>query len=316
MHAYNELVSIIIPVYNVQDYLYECLNSVIEQSYTYLEIICVDDGATDNSGLICDEFSLKDPRVKVIHTSNQGLAMARNNGLDHATGKYIAFIDSDDSVEKDYILTLLTLLKKNNADISGCRFYRNSKDGQYIYPEENPNYDVILSPEQYIIRFYNDFGVFAPAWGKLYRASIWKDCRFYNRRFIEDAPMIRPIIMKCKQIAWCQKPLYFYRNRENSLINSVINPEATIDWLLNDIDFYTKNNMIRLNAVAQKTLCYSLCRIWNYCTFEQKKGYRTLYRNALIYIWIHRGNTLVQRLKYTFFYFSKIKRKGNRNPNI
>lgn len=308
MDIYDELVSIIIPVYNVQNYLKECLSSVLEQSYTNLEIICVDDGSKDNSGIICDEFSLKDHRLKVIHTLNHGLSMARNTGLDNATGKYIAFIDSDDSVEKEYILTLLTLLKMNNADISGCRFYRNAKDGQYIYPNENTKYDVVLDPEQYIVRFYNDFGVFAPAWGKLYKASLWENIRFYDRRFIEDAPMIRPIILKCKQIAWCQKPLYFYRNRETSLIHTIIDPNATIDWLLNDIDFYTKNNMKKLKVVAQKTLCYNLCQVWDYCTIEQKKNYRNLYQKALVSILIHRGNTLAQRLKYAYFYFTKIQK--------
>lgn len=309
MNYYDELVSIIIPVYNVQDYIEECLNSVLEQSYTNLEIICIDDGSKDNSGIICDNFSLKDNRLKVIHTVNQGLAMARNTGLDNATGKYIAFIDSDDAVEKDYILTLFKLLKDKNADIAGCRFYRNTKNGQYIYPNDNSEYDVILTPEQFIIRFYNDFGVFAPAWAKLYKASLWENTRFYNRRFIEDAPMIRPIILKCNQIAWLQKPLYFYRNRETSLINTIIDPNACIDWLLNDIEFYTNNDMKRLKVVAQKTLCYCLCQIWNDCSTEQKECYKKLYQKAIVSVLFHRGNTLAQRIKYTVLYFTKITGK-------
>lgn len=303
----NELVSIIIPVYNVQDYLQECLNSVIEQSYNNLEIICVDDGSKDNSGIICDEFSKKDARVKVIHTSNQGLAMARNSGLDYVTGEYIAFVDSDDVIEKDYILILLTLLKKNDADISGCRCYRNGNDGQYIYPKENNIFDFVSGPEEFMVRFYNNYFVFVPAWGKLYKASIWKDFRFYNRRFVEDAPMIRPIIFKCKKIAWCQKPLYFYRSRETSLMHTVAAPEALFDWIFNDIDFYAENNIGKLKANAQKFLCYKLCEVWSDLTIEQKRIYKKIYKETLVSIWFHRGNTLAQRLKYTVLYFVKIK---------
>lgn len=303
----EDLISVIIPVYNVHEYLSECLESVISQTYEKLEIICVDDGSSDESGTICDEIAKKDSRIKVIHTSNQGLAMARNNGLNYVTGEYIAFIDSDDCIEKNYIYTLYKLLKCNNADIAGCRFYRNSNDGQYIYPNEDNNYDVVLNPIDYLVRFYNDFGVFAPAWGKLFKASLWENFRFYDRRFIEDAPVIRPIVLKCSRIVWCQKPLYLYRNRSNSLINTTVNPNACIDWILDDIDFYKQNNMVKLKAVAEKTVCYTINNLWDFCTTEQKKNYKSIYRKSLFSFLFHKGNNILQKLKYVYIYIIKIK---------
>lgn len=120
----DKLISIIIPVYNVQNYLRECIDSVIAQTYKNLEIILVDDGSPDKSGEICDEYSKKDARIKVIHKENGGLSDARNVALDIAKGEYIGFIDSDDYVEKDMFETLHTLAVEHNAEISSISFYK------------------------------------------------------------------------------------------------------------------------------------------------------------------------------------------------
>ena len=116
----NETISIIIPVYNVEKYLNKCLNSVIEQTYKNIEVILIDDGSTDNSGKICDEYAKNDIRIKIIHQQNGGVSTARNNGLEHATGKYITFVDSDDYIEKEMIETMAKKIMKKNADIVIC----------------------------------------------------------------------------------------------------------------------------------------------------------------------------------------------------
>ena len=116
----NELISVIIPVYNVEQYVESCLNSVIDQSYTNLEIILVDDGSTDRSGEICGQYALKDSRIKVIHEENAGLGEARNRGLRIASGDYICFVDSDDWIEEDYCKELAQAAERTNSDIAIC----------------------------------------------------------------------------------------------------------------------------------------------------------------------------------------------------
>ena len=112
----KDLVSVIVPVYNVEKYIHRCITSIINQSYSELEIILVDDGSSDSSGLICDEYALKDKRIKVIHKKNGGLGYARNSGLDCATGKYVTFIDGDDYIGLTHIEKMLTLITETNSD--------------------------------------------------------------------------------------------------------------------------------------------------------------------------------------------------------
>ena len=125
----EELISIIVPVYKVEKYLDKCINSIVSQTYKNLEVILVDDGSPDSCGKMCDEWTKKDTRIKVIHKENGGLSDARNFGLDCAKGKYIQFVDSDDYIEKDMIEFLYKNLKENNADISIC--------SNYMVDEEN-----------------------------------------------------------------------------------------------------------------------------------------------------------------------------------
>lgn len=120
----ENLISIIVPVYNVENYIHECIDSLLNQSYKNIEVILVDDGSTDKSGMICDEYSKIDKRVKVIHKKNEGLGFARNSGLQIATGKYVTFVDSDDYVGEDRIKKLYLLLQKYNADVCLSGFTR------------------------------------------------------------------------------------------------------------------------------------------------------------------------------------------------
>lgn len=134
------LISIVVPVYNVEKYLHQCIDSILEQDYEQIEIVLVDDGSTDNSGTICDEYAKKYSNIKVIHKTNAGLGMARNTGLEHVTGKYVTFLDSDDYIEKNLVSTLYTALKKNNVDVCKSGFVRVSdekeKFGEVKYAEQ------------------------------------------------------------------------------------------------------------------------------------------------------------------------------------
>ena len=132
----ENLISVIVPVYNVEKYLDKCINSLINQSYNNLEIILIDDGSTDNCGEICDKYALKDNRIKVIHKKNEGLSAARNLGISISKGDYIIFIDSDDWVDKEILLKLLNLIKKYNSDIAVCDYLLTYDENEYIEKEE------------------------------------------------------------------------------------------------------------------------------------------------------------------------------------
>ncbi|MFA6343015.1 MAG: glycosyltransferase family 2 protein, partial [Fibrobacteraceae bacterium] len=122
--AFNPLISVIIPVYNGESYLRQCIESIQGQTYAPLEIILVDDGSTDGSGKLCDEYGNADSRIQVIHQNNQGLSGARNRGLRQCSGEYIAFVDGDDAVSEDYLEFLWTQIHLTGADISCCGFHR------------------------------------------------------------------------------------------------------------------------------------------------------------------------------------------------
>lgn len=131
------LISVIIPVYNVEQYLRRCLDSVVAQTYQNLEIICVDDGSVDHSGKICDQYAARDARIKVIHQENQGLSAARNRGLDAAEGEYIAFVDSDDYILEDMYKKMLDKLLDYNVDLCVCQWQYEFSDGRQVVKKQN-----------------------------------------------------------------------------------------------------------------------------------------------------------------------------------
>lgn len=150
----NPLITVIIPCYKVEQYLPKCINSVLTQTYTNLEIILVDDGSPDNCGNICDNYAQKDSRIKVIHKTNGGLSDARNKGIDIAHGEYITFIDSDDYVSNDYIEVLYNLLKENNAQMSICLPYCISEMNETIIRINNKNKKIIFNSEEALISMF------------------------------------------------------------------------------------------------------------------------------------------------------------------
>ena len=175
----NKLISIIIPVYNVSTYLDRCLNSITNQTYRNLEIILINDGSTDKSGRICDAWASKDPRIKVLHTSNQGIAAARNCGLHIAHGDYIGFADPDDWVEPDMFEKLAGSLEQYNADIAICGFEEKWPDYSVLKVSESFR---CYTKEEALRELILDRNMQNYAWNKLFR-----------RKCVPDAPFTMPI---------------------------------------------------------------------------------------------------------------------------
>ena len=178
------LISVIVPIYKVEKYLHKCIDSILAQTYTNLEIILVDDGSPDNCGKICDEYAAKDSRIKVIHQPNGGLSAARNAGLDIATGDYIGFVDSDDYIAPDMYEKLYNALVKNDADMAICDYQRFGNE--LPYDEMSLTTEVItglqaMEKQNTVINCS-----FVVAWSKLYKSFIFSNVRFPVGKINED----------------------------------------------------------------------------------------------------------------------------------
>lgn len=167
----KNLISVIVPVYNVSKYLNQCIESIINQTYTNLEIILIDDGSNDESEKICDEYKNKDDRIIVIHQENGGLSAARNAGLDICKGKYISFVDSDDYPEPNFIDCLYSSLIENNVKVSMCDINHVDENSQTIETEKWDSTDIVSGRE--IFKRNKGF-IHSVVWNKLYSADIWK----------------------------------------------------------------------------------------------------------------------------------------------
>ena len=207
------LISIIIPIYNVEQYLRQCLDSVINQTYKNLEIILVDDGSTDNSGKICDEYAVKDNRIKVIHKENGGVSSARNAGIDIAKGEYIGFVDSDDYIEKDMYEYLLYLCLKYKTKVSVCEYFSNNQINLYSHEQYIP-----------IETWYSHPLVTAYVVVKLFSKDSIKNIRFKTDIFVgEDGLFSLEILSNLQGIAYGDGKKYYYRYNTDGVTNNSFN---------------------------------------------------------------------------------------------
>ena len=250
-------VSIIIPVYNVEPYLKQCLDSVYFQQSQAFEIILVDDGSTDNSGKICDLYAETHSNTSVIHQENGGLSDARNTGIRIAQGEYIYFIDSDDWLAPNAITTLLDFAINNNCDIvQGGFFY--TYNNRLTYNNE-PETSLVLNREQAMEALVKNNFVKNFAWGKLFKASIIKSTPFKKGVFFEDSYWKHLVINQISTYGIISTPLYYYRQRDNS-ISGQLSPK-NIDLLkgYEERILFISDNYPNLSGLMVK-------QYWNLCT--------------------------------------------------
>ena len=210
-------ISVIVPVYNVEKYLARCVDSILAQTYENLEVILVDDGATDRSGLICDEFASKDSRVKVIHKKNGGLSSARNAGLETAAGEYIAFVDSDDWIEPDAYAHMMQLMKKHQVKlVCGGRYDVSGKTGERTVGL-CPKREAVISGEELAGRIFLWAGCDSSACDKLYHRSLLEHFRYPEGKVCEDVPVTYKIVLQAERVAMSDRPFYNYYHRAGSI---------------------------------------------------------------------------------------------------
>lgn len=216
-----ELVSIIIPVYNVEEYLKQCIDSVINQTYKNLEIWLVDDGSDDSSGRICDEYKEIDFRIKVIHKENGGLSSARNAALDLMKGKYVYFLDSDDFISLDLIETYINLFKEYNVDVvmgTFCEFYGNINT-THINQTNKPEK---FNRSEALKLMLLDKKLYNAAAGPLYKSDLYKNIRFPIGILYEDYATTYYVMLKCQSVLYINDNRYYYRMRPGSIMNSKV----------------------------------------------------------------------------------------------
>lgn len=225
----NPLISVIVPVYNMEVFLKRCLDSIINQSYKNLEIICVDDGSSDNSPKICDEYATQDSRITVIHQENGGLSEARNTGLNASHGDYIAFVDSDDYILPQMYERLLEALVKNESDISCCFWQFESADGTMCVDIDNVSgvcKEGLISSVSFVETLTNSYyEIVVSVCNKLYKKSVFENIRFKGR-YTEDDRILNSIYSKGYKIFVIHELLYVYCENRQSLTHQKFRKES------------------------------------------------------------------------------------------
>lgn len=214
----ENLISVIVPVYKVEKYLDRCVESIVNQTYTNLEIILVDDGSPDNCPVMCDTWAEKDSRIRAIHKVNGGLSDARNAGMAVATGKYIGFVDSDDWVEPGFYQNLYDLLQAHDADIAECGVNYIDENGKLQRQRQYKSADKAMLRVDAIKHLLKEDGIFQTVWNKLYRRESIGDIQFEKGRLHEDDFWTYQIFDRARKIAVTQKPMYNYFQRSNSIM--------------------------------------------------------------------------------------------------
>ena len=215
--AKEELISVIVPVYNVRPYLEKCFDSIARQSYQNLEIILVDDGSTDGSGELCENLSKRDGRVRVIHKKNGGLGSARNAGMDAARGELLSFVDSDDWIEPGMYESLSGIMCRENAQIIACGIKKVSETGEVSYYQDNLKERSVYTREEALIELPKNERLSNSMCNKLFRRETIQGLHINEQIYYEDNPFTPQCIARAERIAYTAEPFYCYFERTGSI---------------------------------------------------------------------------------------------------
>ena len=247
----EELISIVVPIYNVEIYLEKCIETILNQTYKNIEIILVDDGSTDSCKDIADEYVKKDKRIKVIHKENGGLSDARNAGIKIAKGRYICFVDSDDYIEKNYIKILYETIIRNNADISICSYKNVYIDGSQ--KEDRTKTQVCNNIEAIRELFTKARNIETVTWNKMYKIDLFlhNKIEFPKGKLHEDNFTTYKLFYFSNKIAYVDEILYNYRQRENSIVSIYNEKRLVILEVTKDIRMFFEDKEVELTQEIQ-----------------------------------------------------------------
>lgn len=262
-----ERISVVIAAYNVGKYIGKCLDSILTQTYPAFEIIVVDDGSSDNTGEICDQYAADNPQIKVIHQKNQGVSAARNAALEQTHGEYISVVDSDDYLKPNMYEKLIQGIKKYDADLIICNYDKVSEDGKTITAMKKYAGDECVSFREALYWLDREhYWTYVNPWNKLYKRELFNDIKYPVGKKFEDNYVIHRLIMKCNKVASISDSLYYYRANPNSIMR-------TLKYKLDRIDDF--------DAAYDR-----------YCIYSER-GYTDLFRGT------------IERVKFPLKYINK-----------
>ncbi|MCD2346256.1 glycosyltransferase family 2 protein [Clostridium guangxiense] len=278
----KDLISVIVPIYNVEIYLEKCIKSIQSQTYENLEVILVDDGSPDKCPQICEMYKSIDRRIKVIHKKNSGLADARNAGIDIASGEYLIFVDSDDYIKCNMIESLYRRIKQDNSDLVISNIEMVDENGNIINSQLYHGNDDIWDEDIFWKNYYANNCVYCVvAWNKLYKRSLFESERYDSKKIHEDEFIIHRIVSQCKKISCMSEKYYYYVQRSNSIMKqpfSLKRMDVIEAYILRSLYFYN----IKKQWLAEKTLsncigCFLLAEdSLDMLKYENKKRYKEL----------------------------------------
>lgn len=255
-----ELITVIVPIYKVEEYLDKCILSIINQTYRNLEIILIDDGSPDKCGEICDKYKKQDNRIQVIHKQNEGISVARNIGIDLSKGEYLFFVDSDDYLHENMIEILYKNIKMYDADISMCDYIRvKNYNINMLDKEENiivySNIEALEKLYKDTFTFHEDYSLFIAPWNKLYKKAIFDEIRYPIGKVYEDGATIYKVLFEAKKIVYSNLKLYYYYQRPGSISRKKfdITRLDRLDAFKGQVNFYKEKNLEKLHYYALNT---------------------------------------------------------------
>ena len=291
----KKLISVIIPIYNTEQYLKECLDSVCSQSYKDIEIICINDGSTDNSEEIMRDYAKKDSRIKILSQHNQGISISRNNGIERAQGEYIFFLDSDDTIEPNAIETLYKRAHQTQADIVICNLNKvtpsdENKEKYQIWKRIDSKGKIHIQEDMPLTFDTQDISEYifiteSYAWNKLYKTEFIKkhNIKFMPEIIYEDIVYFTDILLANPQMSYCNQALYNYKLRDDSLCHKTDKKQLNIikvfEILENKLSGFKEEKKIRNNLYHMKKYLYT----WIYVKIpeENKQEYKKRVRKEL-----------------------------------
>ncbi|WP_051207492.1 glycosyltransferase family 2 protein [Butyrivibrio sp. AE3006] len=271
------MISIIVPVYNIENYIDDCIQSLLRQTYDDVEIILVDDGSTDKSGVICDQYRSMDI-VRVFHKTNGGLSDARNYGIERAKGEILAFVDGDDLVHPQMYQIMENIMIKEDADIVSCSFLRDDKDFCARKIDTNViKYDI--TSQMGALRGEGTVSVYA--WNKLYRRELFDDIKYPLGKLHEDEYVFHRLIHKCRKIVSIYEPLYFYRKRAGSIIDTLnqANVDCALEALKDRIYFFIGLQLQEAEKISIERFCFY--NITMYKKYSRNECDKALFRTNI-----------------------------------
>lgn len=244
-------ISVVVPVYNVENYLNECLESILQQTYHELEVILVDDGSTDRSGELCEEWKKKDKRIQVIHQNNQGLSEARNRGLEHITGRYVAFVDSDDILHPKMYEHLTEALQAEQADVAICKEALFWGDKLQFKCGDRYEIQAVEDKLQLLTHMTDDWiTTIDVVWNKLYKKELLEGICFPKGKLSEDVYFQIDVLLRANKAVWLDEKLYGYRQRTGSIMHQ----DGKIYTACAEALIYQKNRIYEQNIVQLKPI--------------------------------------------------------------